>query len=139
LFRSPWKKKICRIDGNVISLDEIEHGILRPKFKDSRVHFAVNCASKGCPPLLSEPYEEKILDTQLDQVTGSFINDPDRTFLKGGTLYVSSIFKWFSEDFGDITDFVFKYATGKFKKDLASQKGDIEIKYLDYDWSLNGK
>lgn len=56
-FKSPWKKKICRIDGEVISLDQIEHGILRPRFKDPRVHFAINCAARSCPPLRSDPYQ----------------------------------------------------------------------------------
>ena len=67
LFKSPWKKKICRIDGEVITLDDIEHNILRPQFKDPRVHFAVNCASRGCPPLLAEPYTGSRLDKQLNQ------------------------------------------------------------------------
>jgi hypothetical protein len=138
LFKSPWKKKICRINGNVISLDDIEHGILRPRFKDPRVHFAVNCASKSCPPLRAEPYEEKVLDAQLDAAAKSFINDPDRTYLEGNTLHVSSIFKWFSDDFGDIGKYVRKYAAGELKKGLESN-ADIRIKYLDYDWSLNGK
>jgi hypothetical protein len=138
-FKSPWKKKICRINGEVISLDEIEHTILRPRFKDPRVHFAINCASRGCPPLRAEPYEEKVLDTQLDDAARLFINDPDRTYLEENTLYVSSLFKWFSEDFGDVIDFISKHATGKLKKDLSAQSDNIRIKYLDYDWSLNGK
>lgn len=139
LFKSPWKKAICRIDGDIISLDDIEHKFLRPLFKDPRVHFAINCASKGCPVLREQPYEEKILDRQLDDASGLFINDPSRNYLKDNTLYVSSIFKWFSEDFGDIVGFVSKHATGKFKKDLEARAGNITIKYLDYDWSLNGK
>jgi hypothetical protein len=139
LFKSPWKKTICRIDGKIISLDDIEHTILRPRFKDPRVHFAINCAAKGCPPLRAEPYEEKILDAQLDDAVRLFINDPDRTFLKENTLYISSIFKWFSEDFGDIAGFVAEHAVGKLKKDLEVNVDNIRIKYLDYDWSLNGK
>jgi hypothetical protein len=139
LFKSPWKKKICRINEDVISLDDIEHSILRPRFKDPRVHFAINCDSKGCPILRAEPYEEKILDSQMDDAVRLFINNPDRTYLEGNTLYVSSIFKWFSDDFGDVIDFISNHATGKLKKDLAVQAGNIRIKYLDYDWSLNGK
>jgi hypothetical protein len=138
LLKSPWKKTICRIDGKIISLDDIEHNILRPKFKDPRVHFAINCASKGCPPLRAEPYDEKTLDSQLDDAAGSFINDPDRTYFKESILYVSSIFKWFSNDFSDVSNFISKYATGKLKKGFESNPV-IRIKYLDYDWSLNGK
>ena len=138
LFKSPWKKTICRIDGKVISLDDIEHNILRPEFKDPRVHFAINCASKGCPPLRADPYEEKSLDHQLDDAARSFINDPNRTYFKESNLYVSSIFKWFSEDFGDVTFFISKYAAGKLKKEFEFNTV-IRVKYLDYDWSLNGK
>ena len=99
-FRSPWKKKICRIDGEVISLDQIEHGILRPRFKDPRVHFAINCAAKGCPPLRSVPYEGTNLDQQLDEMAAAFINDPSRNRLERNTLYASRIFDWFEEDLG---------------------------------------
>jgi len=139
LFKSPWKKKICRIDGGVITLDDIEHDILRPRFKDPRVHFAVNCASKSCPPLQSEPYEGSILDQQLDGAAQAFINDPRRNRLDGKTLYVSKIFDWFEEDFNDdVFGFFLKYARGDLKKQLEANRANITIKYLNYDWSLNG-
>ena len=140
LFRSPWKKKICRIDGEVISLDRIEHGILRPRFKDSRVHFAINCAAESCPPLRSDPYEGAILDRQLDEMASAFLNNPSRNRLEGNTFYASRIFDWFEEDFhGDILGFFLKYAKGNLKKNLGRQREDIKIKFLDYNWSLNGK
>jgi len=140
LFKSPWKKEICRINGKVLTLDEIEHDILRPRFKDPRVHFAVNCASKGCPPLLSEPYEGRLLDQQLNQVTRAFINDPERNRLEGRTLFVSRIFKWFSEDFNDdVVGFFLKYAQGELREKLEQGREKIQVEYLDYDWSLNGK
>ena len=140
LFKSPWKKKICRIDGKVVSLDDIEHGILRPRFKDPRVHFAVNCASKSCPPLRSEPYYGSNMDLQLDEMTKGFINDNGYNRLDGDTLYVSSIFKWFAKDFNeDIIGFFFKYGNENLKRQLEARKGRIKVKYLDYDWSLNGK
>ncbi len=139
-FRSPWKKKICRINGKMLSLDEIEHDILRPEFKDPRVHFAVNCASKGCPKLISAPYEGNRLELQLNDVTQAFINNRDRNYIDGTTLYVSSIFKWFAEDFDhDIPAFFKKYADDELKKQLLQKSGDIKVKYLDYDWSLNGR
>ena len=139
IFRSPWKKKICRIDGDIITLDDIEHGILRPRFQDPRVHFAVNCASKGCPPLRSEPYQGNILNRQLDEMTVAFINDPKRNFLEDYTLYVNEIFKWFAEDFKeDISGFFLQYARGDFKKRLIAGTDKIKIRYIDYDWSLNG-
>ncbi len=140
LFQSPWKKKICRIDGDIISLDAIEHQIIRPVFKDPRVHFAINCASKGCPPLIFEPYTGLRLDHQLESSARAFINDPQQNRMNGNTLYVSSIFKWFSEDFeDDILGFVSKYASGELKSQLIAKAENIKIEYLDYDWSLNGK
>ena len=140
LFKSPWKKEIVRINGDVLTLDNVEHGILRARFKDPRVHFAVNCASKGCPPLRSEPYQGSILDRQLDEMAGNFINDPKYNRLEGNTLYASKIFKWFSEDFDeDVVGFFLKYAGGRLRQQLNANKERIEVKYLDYDWSLNGK
>ena len=140
IFKSPWKKKIARIDGDIITLDHIEHDILRPVFKDARVHFAVNCASKGCPPLRPEPYLAGILEQQLDEMARAFINDSRRNRLEGRTLYVSKIFKWFSEDFNnDVVGFFLKYAQGDMKKQLEDSKSKIKVKYLDYDWSLNAK
>lgn len=140
LFKSPWKKKIARIDGDVITLDNIEHDILRPRFKDPRIHFVVNCASKSCPPLRSEPYRGDILDRQLTEMTVAFINDPEHNRLRGNTLYVSSIFKWYSEDFNeDIVGFFTKYARGELREKLLQNTGEIKVEYLDYDWSLNGK
>jgi len=140
IFRSPWKKKICRLDGGMITLDDIEHKILRPRFKDPRVHFAINCASKGCPPLIAEPYVGAILDQQLDRSTEAFLNNPERNYLEGVTLYVSKIFKWFGDDFdNDIVGFFLKYVHGDVKKALERHRSDIIIQYLEYDWSLNGR
>jgi hypothetical protein len=139
LLKSPWKIKFCKIGGKIYTLDEIEHEILRPRYKDPRIHFAVNCASKGCPPLMSEPYRADLLEGQLEKNTIEFLNDPKRNYLDGRTLYVSRIFKWFRGDFeDDIVGFFLKYAQGEFRQRLATQKDRIRVKYLDYDWSLNG-
>ena len=137
--RGPWKKKVVQLKDHPVSLDHIEHEILRPRFQDPRVHFAINCAAKSCPPLRSEPYLEKKLDQQLDDSTRSFINNPNNYRLKGRDLYVSRIFKWFSEDFNeDALGFFLKYAEGQLKKNLETNLQKINIKYLEYDWSLNG-
>ena len=139
ILKSPWKKKLARIDGEMVTLDHIEHGILRPRYKDPRVHFAINCASKGCPPLRSEPYQGDVLDQQLDEMARAFINDPRQNRLEGETLYVSRIFKWFKGDIGkDMVGFFQKYAQGNLKKALDSGRERIVVKYLSYDWSLNG-
>ena len=138
-FQTPWKKKIVRIDGKMITLDDVEHNILRPRFKDPRVHFVINCAAFSCPPLRSEPYRGDILDQQLDDATRAFINNPERNYLEGNILYVSKIFKWFAEDFDhDVVSFVSKFAEHDFKQDLEAKKDRLKVKYLHYDWSLNG-
>lgn len=138
LFRSPWKKEFVKIHGKTTTLDHIEHDILRPMFKDPRVHFAVNCASKSCPPLLDEPYTGANLNNQLEFVASSFINDPLNNFMADGILYVSRIFKWFGNDFGnDIPGYVASYAKGNLAEQIAATGKNIKVKYLDYDWSLN--
>lgn len=140
LFKSPWKKKIARINGKVMTLDHIEHAILRPQFKDPRVHFAINCAAKSCPPLSGTPFTGTKLDVQLDGLARAFVNDPKNNYLKGNTLYVSAIFKWFKTDFKNgIVDFFLKYSQGDFNTRLQAVGNDVNIRYLDYDWSLNEK
>jgi len=137
-WKSPWKKKFVPMNGELLSLDDIEHHILRPRFKDPRVHFAINCSAVSCPPLRSEPYTGSSLDLQLDQATRSFINDPNSYRLEDDAFYVSRIFKWFAEDFNnDVLGFYLKYAREDLKKKLAEKKDVIQIKYLHYDWSLN--
>ena len=139
LFKSPWKRKFVNIHGEQVSLDHIEHDILRPQFMDPRVHFAVNCASIGCPPLYPEAFVGSRLDQQLNTATRRFINDPRYNRLKGNTLYVSKIFKWFKEDFNqDIIAFFEQYASGELKEEIMARKAKLKIEYLDYDWGLNG-
>ena len=140
LFTKPWSIKFCEIGGKLYTLDNIEHDIIRPKFKDPRVHFAVNCASKSCPPLINIPYSGDTLNAQLDENTIAFINDRQNNYLKGNTLFVSKIFKWFAEDFNnDVLSYVEKYGGTDLKSRLKSKGGKIKIKYLDYDWSLNDR
>lgn len=137
-FSGPWKIRFCKIGGKTLTLDEIENDILRPRFKDPRVHFAINCASKGCPPLIAEPYEGRTLDQQLDASTRGFLNNPQRNRLEGNTLYVSKIFKWFTDDFkGDVVGFFLKFAEGDLKTRLSSIRDQVKIEYLYYDWGLN--
>ncbi|MGD8342077.1 MAG: DUF547 domain-containing protein [Desulfobacterales bacterium] len=138
ILQSPWKKGWVRINGDVFTLDHIEHNILRPRYKDPRVHFAINCAAASCPPLRPEPFLAEKLDQQLDDSTRSFINDTDSYRLDGNTLYVSRIFNWFSEDFNeDALGFYLQYAEGELKEKLIRNRDRIQVKYLHYDWSLN--
>ncbi len=139
LWRPVWKREAGRIDGKAYTLDGIEHGIVRP-LGDPRAHAALVCASLSCPPLLREPYRAGTLDAQLDANFRTWLADPRKGVrAEGGTLYVSSIFKWFAEDFqpeGGTLGFVERYGPPDAAK-LASKGPRVSIVYLDYDWSLN--
>jgi hypothetical protein len=140
IFSGPWDIKLCRIGGKVYTLDNIEHDIIRPIFKEPRIHFAVNCASQSCPPLISEAYVGSQLEDQLQASTINFINNDEFNRLDGSTLYVSKIFKWFSEDFNDdIVAFFRQYGRGSLQKQLSVIGDKVKVKYLDYDWSLNNR
>ena len=136
-FSNPWSQKFISLNDHTVSLDYIEHEVLRPTFKDPRVHFAINCAAKGCPPLFNQPFDGKKLEAQLDERTAEFINDASAVYLKENTLYTCKIFSWFAEDFNDNPlIFIKKYARGDFKERLAAGNS-IKISYLPYDWALN--
>jgi hypothetical protein len=139
-FSNPWHKKFIPLNGFKVNLDHIEHDILRSRFKDPRMHFAINCAAKSCPPLLNKPYEGDTLESRLDEQTRRFINHPGNTFLKDGTLFISRIFKWFEADFsGKPLSFISRYADDALKQalDNTAATGEIPIQYLYYDWTLN--
>ena len=139
LFASPWKISFAVMAGTTYTLDNIEHDIIRVRFDEPRIHFAVNCASKSCPILVSQAYEGGSLDRQLEQSTRNFLENSDHNYLEGDTLHVSSIFKWYSEDFDDDPlSFFLVHTRGSIQQQLSSKKAQIRIKYLDYDWSLNG-
>lgn len=134
----PWKAKVLRVSGHDLSLDDIEHRILRPVFKDPRVHYSVNCSSVGCPNLGREAFTGARLDAQLDAAARAFINDPRGFTVEGGTLKASSIYQWFQADFGGsataVLDHARKYANERLKAQL---KGKTSIDGYFYDWSLN--
>ncbi len=139
-FSGPWDIEFVRLKDKTISLGDIEHKILRPVFKDPRVHFAINCASKSCPPLRNEPYEPDRLDEQLNRQAKDFINADGNIVIKGSTVYISKIFKWFKKDFKNgAIPFIRSHASKPLKAKLDAAGKDIRIKYQDYDWSLNRK
>lgn len=130
---SVWDIKFIKIQGYTYDLNNIEHNILRPVFKDARVHAAVNCASYSCPKLLNEAYTAANLEKQLDAGMRGFVNDPLRNRITAEKAEVSEIFKWFKGDFerdGSLRDFLNKYSKVKL-----TDKTDIS--HLDYNWSLN--
>lgn len=131
---SVWDIKFIKIQGYTYDLNNIEHNILRPVFKDARIHAAVNCASFSCPKLLAEAYTAEKLERQLDESMRSFINDPLRNRITAGKAEISEIFKWFKGDFerdaGSLREYLNRYAAVKLTK-------DTEISHIDYDWKLN--
>lgn len=134
----PWKAKILQVAGQELSLDDIEHNILRPIFKDPRVHYAVNCASFGCPNLAREALTGAKLDGQLDAGAKAYINHPRGFSVEGGKVKASSIYQWFQADFGGTEAGVLAHAR-KYANDALKAKldGKTGIESYGYDWSLN--
>lgn len=141
IFSSPWKARFVQLNGRLVSLDHIEHEIIRPRFQEPRVHFALNCSAMSCPPLRGEPYTANTLEEELARATTEFINDGKNNFFVGRVLYVSKIFDWFSEDFpDDLPHWLKRYARGTLFEsldDTDNNGGSLRVDYLDYDWSLN--
>jgi Protein of unknown function, DUF547 len=137
-FTGPWVQKRVTVEGRELSLDEIEHAILRPTFKDPRVHYAVNCASFGCPNLRATAWRAETLEADLDAAARDFVNHPRGASISGDGLKVSSIYKWFQVDFGGSSAGVIahlkKYASPELAKKLDKQSAIADD---GYDWSLN--
>jgi hypothetical protein len=131
---TPWDIKFITIGNNKMDLNNIEHGILRKKFDDPRVHMALVCASKSCPILLNEAYDPKRLDEQFKKQTQAFLADPYRNKVSPGKPQLSMIFKWYGMDFNkngkSVNDFVNTYSPVKIKSGAT-------ISYIEYDWNLN--
>jgi Protein of unknown function, DUF547 len=146
-FSSPWKKSFYMLLGESRNLDWIEHEQLRPKYNEPRVHTAIVCASIGCPALRNEAFSADKLDDQLEDGMRRFLGDPTRNRASAGKLEVSSIFKWFREDFEKghqgfqkVEDVFARYAA-QLSSDAAVQEQlkarKLTPEFLDYDWSLN--
>jgi hypothetical protein len=143
---SAFKRKFIPLDrvaGGKLSLDDIEHRILRERFHEPRIHFAIVCASRSCPVLRDEAYRGRDLDAQLDDAARAFLRDPARNRYDPAsrTLSLSSIFKWFRDDFeaaaGTLAGYVALYADEPTAEALRC--GSVRVEFLDYDWSLNGR
>ena len=137
VFSSPWDKEFVTIGGESLTLGEIEHKILRKEYRDPRIHFAINCASRSCPPILAEAYLPQTLEAQLDRATLDFINQDHNTRIEDGKLFVSRIFKWYKSDFKDTLGYVRQYARGDLAKAFSQQSRSPKVVYMAYDWSLN--
>ncbi len=132
-FSGPWKQKVVPLFGRKLTLNHLEHEIIRKQYREPRIHMALVCAAKGCPPLRPEAYSGEKLNSQLDDQARIYLRSPaglqiDR---RRGTASISAIFKWFADDFASIEKFVEKYS--------GENLSGMKIKHLDYDWSLNDK
>jgi hypothetical protein len=153
-FKGPWDQEVVRLFGSTITLDNLEHDIIRKQYSEPRIHLALVCAAKGCPPLRSEAYVAGKLDAQLDDQSRRFLTSPAGLRIDRGrkTVYFSSIFKWYGKDFVGryspssgftglsgteraVANFSSKYLAPSDSDYLKA--GGYSVKYLDYDWSLN--
>ena len=134
----PWKAKVLKVAGTPLSLDDIEHQIIRPGFKDPRAHYSVNCASFGCPNLQNEAFTGAKLQAMLDAGAKAYVNHPRGIAVEGGTVKASSIYDWFVADFGGNAKGVLEHVRKFASPELASKLKGIEtIGDYGYDWSLN--
>ncbi len=137
----PWKQPVVRLFGKSKTLDYLENEVLRPNYQDPRVHFAINCASIGCPILRNDAFQASKLAAQMDEQTRIFLKDPTKNRLdaKNKTLYLSSIFDWFKADFvsksGSVEKFIAPFVDADDRAVI--EKGGLKIKNTEYSWSLN--
>lgn len=146
---SAWNQEFASLFGEQVTLDEIEHDMIRGwgRYKEPRIHFAVNCAAIGCPALRGEAYVSDKLEAQLEDSTKQFLSDRSRNYYDSERMYVSRIFDWYEEDFeqgwggiDSVAEFLAGYAA-ELEVDRATanqlRADDIRIRHLKYDWSLN--
>lgn len=140
-LNAPWYVKVGEVGGQMRTLDEIEHEIIRERFDEPRIHFALVCAAMSCPRLRQEAFTGDRLDVQLDEQARAFLHTSAKNQIPADaeTIRLSRIFKWFEEDFGDGTDDVQRYIARYFEEAVQEklQQAAYEVDYLEYDWTLN--
>jgi hypothetical protein len=143
LFGGFFSRIKFQVGGRSYTLDNIEHDIIRSEFGDPRIHFALVCASLGCPILENRSFVPETLEERLDNATANFINNPEKVRLdrENRVLYLSQIFEWYAEDFEDTHDSVINFISEYLPEvDAAFLKGkEVQIQYVQYDWSLNAQ
>lgn len=139
-------REVHALGGFTLSLDNIEHNLLRPMFRDPRFHFAVNCASISCPPLPTQAFTAEGLDDQLDTWTRSALRNPDYVAIDGEALLVTKIMDWYGGDFIDpeykgstatLGEFIRRYATKEVAAFIEAANDDPPVRFRDYEWGLN--
>jgi hypothetical protein len=135
----PWNDYAVTVNGIDLSLNDIEHRIIRPLYQDYRIHFAVNCASIGCPDLAAEAFSGDLLDQQLDNAANRYVNHPRGVRVEGNRLILSSLFDWYASDFGSNLPEVLATISQHFTAEtVQSLQQFSEVADYEYDWSLNG-
>jgi Protein of unknown function, DUF547 len=139
-------RKVHVVGGFHLSLDDIEHGILRPTFRDPRVHFAVNCASLSCPPVPVHAFSGDAVSAELEAAARNALSNPDYATVEGGELLLTKILEWYGSDFVSpdyrgsektVASFVRKYASEDVRRFVDEHTDDVPIRFRDYDWRLN--
>jgi hypothetical protein len=142
----PWGRPACRLGGEALSLDAIEHGLLRPLFRDTRLHAALNCGARGCPRLRSEAFTGPEADRQLQQAMESMVNSETHVRVERGALRLSRIFDWYRADFvspdfqpraSDLPRYLMSFARPELRRRMSALGAEPRIEFLEYDWSLN--
>lgn len=138
LADGPWGKKLASVEGYALSLNDIEHRILRPIWRDPRIHYVVNCASIGCPDLQPRAFRAATLDVDLDAAARAYVNDPRGVTVEYEWISVSRIYDWFIEDFGGneghVREHLLKYAAPELEMALRRHR---QLNDVHYDWELN--
>ncbi|WP_299848756.1 DUF547 domain-containing protein [uncultured Roseovarius sp.] len=138
LNRGPWDEELVEIEAESISLNAIEHEILRPIWQDPRIHYAINCASVGCPNLHRRAFTATNVDDLLDQLAEEYLSHPRGFKIEGDIVTVSSIFQWFAYDFGNSEEGVIKHIAQHAPANKVEKLLQIGgISDSEYDWSLN--
>jgi len=136
--RGPWGAKLVRVAGEALSLDDIEHRILRPLWRDPRLHYALNCAALGCPNLAGDAYEAATTEAMLEAAARAFVNHPRGAWIDRGRLFVSSIYVWYADDFGASDTAIVNHIKHYAGPDLLGRLAMIDqISGSDYNWTLN--
>ena len=144
LNKTVWDRKFVVVGGRTISLDDIEHGIVRKQFDDARIHFALVCAARSCPQLRTEAYEGYQLDVQLDDQGRIFFSEPLKNFFvpEEQTAYLSQLLAWYGDDFGANDEEILLYVTRFLPDELAdairSAPAEWDVDHTKYHWELNG-
>ncbi len=135
----PWKREAVTVEGRTLSLNDIEHRILRPVFREPRIHYALNCAALSCPNLAARAWRAEGLEQSLSDAERAYVNDPRGVRIEAdGTLVVSKIYAWFREDFGDGEQAILSRLTAVADPSLrAGLEGRSRVDRYAYDWALN--